>query len=204
MKIKNKIFVFLTLFVTLSCGNDSVFAQNHNYELFLSITTSGGGAGMKVRWGIQSKWIKTLSLELGGVRSESEFPLYDPYYGYAKIGQQRYILLTPLYFGLQRVIFEAAIENNVRPFLVGEVGPVFGAWFPVGYGFKENIKRGTTGLAFGSFLGAGVEIGSNKRNKFTLSAGFRYIGFPKRLGDQATGAKEFNAFLIRFGFITSF
>ena len=180
-------------------------AQNHNYLIYLSITTSGGGAGMKVRWDTQTKLRKSISLSFGGVRSENEFTAYDYYTGYPyKTNQERYIVLTPLFFGLQKVVFDDVIENNVQPFIIGEIGPVLGSWFPVGYGLGGNLKRGTTGLTVGGYLGAGLEFGSGKPTHYSLSMGFRIVNFFNRLGDEQTGQKSFNAFLIRFGIVTNF
>ncbi len=205
LMIKKYVVTLLIPVIMLGLIPGTGHAQNHDYLIYLTISTSGGGAGMKLRWDTQSKWRKSISLEFGGVRSENEFTMMDYYSGYPyKINQQRYIILTPVYFGLQRIVFDDVIENNVKPFVIGEVGPVLGAWFPVGHGLGGNIKRGTTGLTVGGFLGAGLEFGSGKPTKYSFSLGYRFVHFFETLGDQQTGEKRFDAFLLRFGIITNF
>lgn len=204
LKLYGKGLFIMVVLGTLMCPFD-IIAQGHNYEFFLSMTSTGGGGGTKLRWDTRSDWVKSISFELGGVRGAKEFTVVDYYYGYPyKINQTRYVVLTPLLFGLSHTIFKDAIENNVRPFIIGEAGPVFGARFPVGFGLTGNIKRGHTGLTLGGFAGAGLEIGSGKTNVFCITVGYRIATFFKKLGGENFGEKRFNAFLVRFGIVTSF
>lgn len=198
-------FAAIVLGTGLLVSPSTTSAQGHNYEFFLSITSTGGGAGAKLRWDTHSDWMKSVSIEFGGVRGAKEFTVIDYYYGYPyKINQTRYIVLTPVLFGLSHTIFKNAIENNIRPFVIGEVGPVFGARFPVGHGLAGNFNRGQTGLTVGGFLGAGIEIGSGKSNVFCITVGYRYARFFKKLGGEPFGEKKFDAVAARIGIVTSF
>lgn len=220
MKIVNniKIIVILIFFIFFIMDSDT-FAQIEPYkkfdpkkkdwELYVTFTTSGGGLGGKVKWGDRKNVQRFFSFEVGGVRGENEFTMmiWDPYYGYYpyKINQTRYMVLLPFYFGFQKRLFEEAIEENFRPFLGFEFGPVIGARFPVGHGLFGNIKRGRTNITLGGFLGAGIEFGDIRKSAYVFSLGYRISYFFKKFVNDANDNKQdFSAFVIRLGMLTQF
>ena len=220
MKIVNniKIIVILTFFIFFTIDSDT-FAQFEPYkkfdpkkkdwELYVTFTTSGGGLGSKIKWGDRKNVQRFFSFEVGGVRGKNEFTtmVWDPYYGYYpyKINQTRYMVLFPFHFGFQKRLFEDAIEENFRPFLDFEFGPVIGMRFPVGHGLFGNIKRGKTGVTLGGFLGAGIEFGDIRKSAYIFSLGYRISYFFKKLVNDANdNERDFSAFVIRLGMLTQF
>ncbi len=209
---KNKIiliFVFFIIFVWDSgiYGQVESFKtfdpKKKDYEIYITFSTSGGGVGTKVKWGNRENVQKFVSFEIGGVRGENEYVTYNPYdpYGFPiKMNQKRYMMLVPIYFGLQKRLFKDTIEDDFRPFIDFEFGPVLGARFPVGKGFVNNIKKGKTGMTIGGFLGAGVEFGNMEKNVYVFSLGYRFTRFFKDLVDE----RKFDAFVIRIGIVTQF
>ena len=205
--------LILILFIFLFVDSD-IFCQVESYkgfdpkkkdwELYVTFSTSGGGLGGKVKWGDRENVQRLFSFEVGGVRGEDEYTVmyYDPIYGWypRKINQERYMVLVPLLFGIQKRMLKDKIEDNFRPFLDFEFGPVIGVRFPVGHGFFGNIRRGKTGVTLGGFLGAGVEVGDIRKNAYIFSFGYRISYFFKELVDE----QNFNAFVIRLGMLTQF
>ncbi|MFC1562654.1 hypothetical protein ACFL4Z_01225 [candidate division KSB1 bacterium] len=200
----------ILLFFILVCNFD-IYGQVESFkkfdpkkkdlELYVTFSTSGGGAGTKIKWGDRENIQRFISFEISGVRGENEYTYYDPYYGLpVKMNQERYIFLVPIYFGLQKRLFKDEIEDDFRPFLDFEFGPVFGARFPVGNGLFKNIEKGKTGVTLGGFLGAGVEFGEITKNVYLFSLGYRVSYFFKKLEDE----RDFSALAIRLGIITQF
>ena len=117
------------------------------------------------------------------------------------------MVLIPMFFGFQKRIFRESIEENFRPFLDFEFGPVLGLRFPVGHGFTGNIRRGRTALTLGGFIGAGVEAGDRTKNVFSFTLGYRVAHFFKKIvdvPDPDANEQNFSAFVIRFGMVTQF
>jgi hypothetical protein len=178
--------------------------KKKDWELYITFSTTGGGMGGKVKWGDRENVQRFFSFEIGGVRGANEFTMmyYDPYYGYIpeKINQERYMILIPLYYGFQKRMLKDAIEDNFRPFLDLEAGPIFGARFPVGNGLFGNIKRGRTSMTLGGFLGAGIEVGDIRKDAYIFSVGYRVSYFFNKLDNE----RNFSAFVIRLGMLTQF
>ncbi len=191
--------------------------KNKDWELYVTFSTTGGGAGTKVKWGNRESIQNFFSFEISGVRGEDEYTtyVYDPYYGGLrpyKVNQRRYMMLVPMMFGMQKRLLKESIEDNFRPFLLFEAGPTMGIKFPVGHGFSNNLKKGKIGLTVGGFLGLGIEMGEVKNNAYIFSMGYRFAHFfnempvvSKELNEMVMDReKTFNAFVIRFGVITQF
>ncbi len=210
---KNIITAALILFVfTL---NNNLYGQmesfkkfdpnKKDYELYVHFSTNGGGAGTKVKWGDRDNIQKFITFEVGGIRDDNEYITYNPYdpYGFPiKMNQKRYMFLAPLYFGFQKRLFKDTIEDDFRPFLNLELGPVLGIRFPKNHGFSGNIKRGKTALTLGGFLGAGVEFGEVTKNVYVFSMGYRLSYFFKKIVDE--DRQDVSAFVIRIGIVTQF
>lgn len=225
MKKVSTIFAVTIVFL-LSCYIESLGQlepfeefnpKKKDWEFYVTFSTIGGGAGSKVKWGDRESIQNFFSFEVSGVRGEDEYTtyVYDPsYYGYRpiKVNQRRYMLLVPLMFGMQKRLLKDSIENNFRPFLDFEAGPVVGIKFPVGYGFSNNVEKGRMGLTLGGFLGLGVEIGEVKNNAYVFSIGYRFAHFfnnmpvvSNNMGETVVDKeKTFNAFVLRIGMITQF
>ena len=198
--MKRLSFIVTAFLVVMGLYGDG-YSQLSNWELYLALSTTGGGGGAKYRRGNPEDAVKTFSFEISGVRGDKEFTYVDQFGYPQKLNQKRYMILIPMTVGYQKRLFKDTIEDNFRPFYHLELGPVLGLRFPVGHGFNGNIKRGKTGLTFGGFVGVGVEIMQAKRNSFILAAGYRIATFPNKFAaDDET--KKFNAFMIRFGIIT--
>lgn len=196
--MKQWIIIAVCTLLTTGLFVQDAAAQLSNWELYLAISTTGGGGGAKYRRGNPEISMKTFSLEITGVKGDNEFTAYD-IYGYPqKYNQTRYIVLIPMTFGYHKRVFADKIEDNIRPFYNIELGPVLGLRFPVGHGFGGNIQRGTTGITAGGFVGVGVEFIQAGKNSFILAAGYRLATFPKNIVDE----RHFNAFMIRFGILT--
>jgi len=175
--------------------------KKNDFEIFLSVSTTGGGIGGKLKWGDRENTLHTLTLEVGGVKDEKEYLAYNYYWGYYEtMNRKRYVFLVPMFYGIQKRLFKDKIEDNFRPFYIVEAGPLYGVRFPVGNGFFSNIKRGRSGITLGGFVGGGIEMGDASSSIFSFSVGYRIAYFFNKLVDE----QNFSAFILRLGLVTHF
>lgn len=193
--------------------DDELDPKKKDWEIYIAFSTHGGGAGSKFKWGNRENLQKYFSFEISGIRGKDEYVYYDPYsYSYPQVIRSRYMFIIPTFFGFQKRILKNTIEQNFRPYLDFEFGPIFGFRFPVTHGFTGNIKRGRIAVTMGGFAGIGVEGGDVTKNVFSFSMGYRIAYFFKEIAKVPnTGQnflesnnQNFNAFVIRFGLITQF
>ena len=166
------------------------------WELYLSVTTNGAGAGVRRRWGNPQALSFHLLGEIGGAREDTEFPSFD-IYGRPVRNRSRFIILVPTTFGIQRRLFAEAIEDNFRPFLLIEGGPLWGIGFPTGHGFGGNIKRKDTSITLMGYAGFGMEVETAENMAIALTLGYRVAHFFEQLINQ----DDFNAFAFRLGVV---
>jgi len=181
-------------------GEKDVVYKGKEGEFFISATMTGAGIGFKLRKSIiNDVTLLTLDFQIGGARGEKEAVYYYPYYGYVKTGRNFFTFFIPFYIGLQRRLFKEDIESNFRPFIIGEIGPVFGVSFPTTHSFGTNLKKGRGQPTVGGFFGIGIEFGPEEEGNsaYSFSAGYRILAFLDKLGEK----KDYSSFALRLGWV---
>ena len=235
--MKRRISSVCMVIVAMSAGN--LFGQQNSSEnvpqdiikfkrprqtvIFFNVSESGMGVGLKMYYQAINQDTKIgYGFMIGGVRGENESIYVDPYdpFGYPrKIGNDFFTIMVPLNVSIKHRLFREAIESTMRPFIVAEVGPVWGIAFPSrdlnagngspnpspfnlknDYSFGKKLRKGKGQLSVGLFAGFGVEFGSEETKQLGFTLGFHYIKFPDALGERA----EYMGINLRFSFLTNF
>jgi len=169
-------------------------------ELFVMASMTGASVGFKFRKPIiNDVTLLILDIQFCSARGEKEAVYIDPYYGYpVKTGREFVTFFIPFQVGIQRRMFKDDIEANFRPFVIMELGPVFGVSFPTKYNFGTNLKKGRGMPTIGGFVGLGVEFGSEKEgSSYAFGAGYRLLSFFDKLGEK----KDYSSFTLKIGWV---
>lgn len=179
-------------------------------DFFFNINDSGIGAGIKILYSALNPDTKIgYGFMISGIRGENEAIVVDPFdpFGFPqKVGNNFFTLVIPVNFTIKKRLFRDTIASNMRPFVVGEAGPVWGVAFPnrdaneVDYSLGKKLGKGKGQLSGNVFAGFGVEIGSPDTREFGLTIGFHYMRFPSALGER----KDYAGVNLRFSFLSSF
>ena len=149
-------------------------------ELFVTASMTGASVGFKYRKPIiNDVTLLVFEVQVSSARGEKEAVYIDPYYGYPiKTGREYITFFMPFHIGIQRRMFKDDIEANFRPFVLAELGPVFGVSFPTKHNFSTNLKKGRGMPTIGGYLGLGVEFGSEEdSSSYAFGAGYRILSF---------------------------
>lgn len=179
-------------------------------DFFFNISDSGMGAGIKILYSALNPDTKIgYGFMIAGIRGQSEavvVNLYDPYGYPQKVGNNFFTLVIPVNFTIKKRLFRDAIDSNMRPFIMGEAGPVWGVAFPnrdangINNSFGKKMGKGKGQLSGNLFAGFGVEIGSTETREIGLMVGFHYMKFANPLGER----REYAGVDLRFSFLSSF
>jgi len=179
-------------------------------DFFFNVSETGIGAGLKILYDALNEDTKMgYGFMLSGIRGQNEALAVDPRDPFGiprKIGNNFFTLVVPINFTIKRRLFKDTIDSNMRPFIMGEAGPIYGISFPNrdengnDYGFGTKIGKGKGQISGNVFAGFGVEIGSPDTREFGLTLGFHYMRFPNALGER----KDYAGVNLRFSFLSSF
>jgi len=210
--VKSRIAVFamilLIVFSSVATGQEmkgmSVERQDDRKtaDLYLNLSSSGTGAGFRVYfYSINPETKVSLGIQVSGVRGENEYTYFDPYtYSYYRGNRNFFTLMAPMTIGIKHRMWKNEIESDFRPYVMAEVGPVFGIAFPAGEGFNHGFRKGQGQLTGGAFFGFGVDFGDQTQRTFGVSIGMHYIAFPESLGEK----KTYKGFDVRFSILNLF
>ncbi|MFC1555112.1 hypothetical protein ACFL7D_10785, partial [candidate division KSB1 bacterium] len=139
---------------------------------------------------------------IGNIRGSKEAVVYDPYYydpyfPYKKVGNEYFTLVVPISVSLKKRLFKNAIESDMRPYIVGEAGPVYGIAFPNTGKFTRSFSKGKGQVTLGAFVGFGVDFGEEAGRTYGITIGFHYMRFLEPLGER----RDYPGFDIRLSFI---
>ena len=169
-------------------------------ELFVTASMTGASVGFKYRKPIINEvTLLVFDIQISSARGEKEAVYIDPYYGYPiKTGREYVTFFMPFHIGIQRRVFKDDIEANFRPFVIAELGPVFGVSFPTKYNFGTNLKKGRGMPTLGAYVGLGVEFGSEEdSSSYAFGAGYRILSFFEKLGEK----KDYSSFTLKIGWV---
>jgi hypothetical protein len=184
-------------------------------DFYIDLSATGTGAGFKIHYQTNNPDLQlNLGVQIGGVRGENEYAYinYNSPGGYfQKGGRKFFTLISPVSFGIKKRLWRESIESDFRPFMVGEIGPVFGVAFPTGkrdpedpyspdIPFGESLDRGKGQVTAGGFLGFGVDLGNPGERIYGLTLGFHFYNFLETLGES----KSYNGFELRINFLNTF
>ena len=178
--------------------------RNRQWDLFLNFSDRGTGAGLKLFYDLENKDSKLgFGFMITGVRGKGEYIYYDPYYNpfypYRKVTSKFFTVIIPFTVSLKKPVLREEISSDFRPFIIGEIGPVYGIAFPRGGGFSKSLSRGKGQLTLGVFTGFGIEFGNEQDRVYGITLGFHYMWFPDMLGER----QDYPGFDIRFNFINN-
>ena len=194
--MKTRIAVFSLLVMTLAPGGAlsqpkppgevRMAGRQRQTDFFINVAETGIGAGLKFYYDAFNQDTKLgFGLLVSGVRGKDEFVYIDIYGFPQRSGTEFFTMIVPMNVTLKRRLFRESIESNMRPFIVGEAGPVWGIAFPRNFGFRESISKGKGQISVGGFVGFGIEFGEEEAHEYGFTLGFHYIKFPDALGERA-------------------
>ncbi len=97
----------------------------------LRLTEDGLGAGAEARTRLTDDVSFVFETSRGAARDAREQQFFVGLFGETVTPLKRsYALLLPVHVGLERRLFRASVEDNVRPFVALTVGPTFAAQWP--------------------------------------------------------------------------
>ena len=163
-------------------------------EFFLSLAETGIGAGYRIRYTSDEVNYKCFTIQLNEAKDPNEIMYYDMW-GYPHKIRDYITILMPITVGLQKRLGVESIEDNLRPFINADIGPILGWGIPTGQGFSGNISRSKVNVTIGGMIGIGFEYVQKDAPIVILSAGYRVSYFLKRLSER----KKFNSFFIKVG-----
>ena len=163
--------------------------------LEILLTNSGFGLGAYYQRTLGKATSLIAHLSLGSGKDEREFK-FTSYFGQSQIqNKANYLLMLPVQLGIQRRLFQDAIEDNFRPYLHVAAGPTLGWEYPYfrdcdgdgklntitdcGDGDTERTYDAIGGIPRGSFqmgLGGLIAIGANFGLSKKVTQGIR-IGY---------------------------
>jgi len=201
--MKRKILVSFIIFISISIYSQdryNIEKKNRNNlnirekEAFLAATETGIGVGFKLRKTSDEINYWSFTIQAGGARDKDEVIYYD-YWGRPYKFRDFFTVLVPLTVGYQRRLGTDSIEDNLRPFVNFDVGPIIGWSIPTGEGFVNNVKRSTTEVTVGGFIGTGVEYFQKDGAIFTFNIGYRISYFFEKVSKE----KNYSMLFIKIG-----
>lgn len=220
MKVRKSIFVLMI--VSLISLNGTSYSQVNpandiqrekrakQADFFFNVSDTGIGAGLKILYAALNIDTKIgYGFMISGIRGSEEALVVDPFDPFQfprKVGNNFFTLVVPINFTIKRRIFRDAIDSNMRPFIMGEAGPIYGISFPnrdengSDYSFGRKLGKGKGQLSGNVFAGFGVEVGSSDTREFGITLGFHYMRFPSALGER----KDYAGVDLRFSFLSNF
>ena len=164
----------------------------------LRLTEDGIGAGAEARTRLTDDLSFVFETSLGAARDAREQQFFVGLFGDTVTPLKRsYAVLLPLHVGLERRLFRASIEDNVRPFAALTAGPTFAVQWPYfddrnGDGIRdagedrfgpfEGLSDATVRLGAGGTLAVGVAFGGGAgRAVQSLRFGLAAHVFPSRV-----------------------
>ncbi len=166
--------------------------------LALRLTEDGLGAGAEARTRLTDDLSFVFETALGAARDAREQQFFVGLFGETVTPLKRsYALLLPLHVGLERRLFRASVEDNVRPFVAATAGPTFAAQWPYfadanGDGIRDagedrlgpfdGLSDAKLRLGAGGTLAVGVAFGGGAgRGVQSLRFGLTAHVFPNRV-----------------------
>jgi hypothetical protein len=204
VKYKNIVLTVMLCFLIFTSANaqeenkEAVIKESKQSDIFLNLSTKGFGGGYKRHYQYRNEDTKiSFGILIAKMHEEEEYAYYDYYYGYIKKRPDFFLLSVPIIVGVKKRLWREKIDDSLRPFLIGEIGPVLGLQFPRGGGFTENLTKMQIRPTVRAFLGMGLEFGDVKERSFGISFGAHVMEFFQKFGET----KSYSGIDFRFNFI---
>lgn len=135
----------------------------------------GFGLGTFYRLAMSKNVTGIIDFSISETKDEREIEYYDPYFGTTftpyKINRS---FLMPLNFGAQYRLFDDALSDNLRPYLMAGAGPTFVVTTPYEEEFFSSFKYAKVHYAAGGFVGFGAYFGESTSNLVGINVRYFY------------------------------
>ncbi|MCP4725252.1 MAG: hypothetical protein GY863_09460 [bacterium] len=204
MNYKNLVLTVLLCFLVITSANaqeedrEQSIKGSKQSDIFLNLSTKGFGGGYKRHFEFRNQDTKlSFGVQVAKMHEPEAYAYYDPYFGYIRQNPEFFLLSVPIIVGVKKRLWRDKIEDSLRPFIIGEVGPVFGLEFPRGGGFTENLTKLQVLPTVRAFLGIGLEFGDTDERSFGVTFGVHVMEFFDKFGPT----KSYSGIDFRFNFI---
>ena len=198
MKIKYLFFLFLLISFTINVSAQSLDYENEydmQYAGFsFTMAETGSGLGGLMAWPIFKDTHLGISLGAYFLRDKNEFTY--SYYNYPiTVNKENNVYLFDFMVSVKKRFFSSDLDETLRPFLTGAVGPYYGMNYPE---YSEDIQGNKTFDQFawtlGGFIGAGIDVDASANYFISIRAQYRLIPFQELIGER----KNHSMFELRF------
>lgn len=147
-----------------------------------SVLESGSGLGVFYAKPLKNFYHIGVTFDAYMLRDSKQFEYID-YYGYYRVGNKRNnVYIFDLLFTVKKRLLAYAIDDQFRPFVALNIGPVFGMNFPEASNV-ENVKnqyRWAPNIA----LAAGADVALDGNYLLGLRLQYRFMRFNDQLGEH--------------------
>jgi hypothetical protein len=148
------------------------------FGLDLMIGESGFGFGGFYRHQTSDEFTIFTDFSISEAKDDREFEYIDPFTNQTIVfGKKNRIFQLPLIFGLQYRLFQAQLEDNLRPYINAGVGPTLVLTTPYAKEFFSAFGDSKFYLAAGGYVGFGANFGLDKSNLVGLNFRYYLINF---------------------------
>lgn len=183
------VFIFQIIIVSMTQAQDAddsttdvFFKKSLNEAGFVfTMAELGSGFGAFYDFPFGGLFHLGASIDAYFIRDSKQVELADPYTGGVySINDFNDVYIFNAMITLKRRFFAEDMDDNVRPFLSGGFGPVFGMNFPELPGLRDQYA-----WTMGGFFGGGVDITIDAHYFVSTRAQYRVIPFSEPIGETS-------------------
>jgi len=130
-----------------------------------------------------------LNISVGLLRSSADVRIIDRHFDVSSVN------IIPIMLGIRYYLPPSTFSTSWRPYLTAGIGPVIGTVSKTAVNL-DVIQESQSAVAFGSFLGAGLNIGLSRYFIFESSLGYRIIN---DFSETIAGRDNYSGPEINFG-----
>jgi hypothetical protein len=136
---------------------------------------AGFGLGTFFRKQLDEKLTAFADLSFSETKDEREVEYYDYYTNtFITLSKLNRVFQMPINVGVQYRLFENVLTDNLRPYLVGGVGPTILITTPYELEFFNSFGKAKAKLAAGGYLGFGANFGLDKSSLVGITFKYYY------------------------------
>lgn len=185
------IIILFFAFIQMANAQDALFKSQAKTEagLVFSMAETGSGFGIFMSLPTNIFYHIGVIADVYFLRDSKQIN-YTDYYGYPRVvNKENDVYIFDLMFTLKKRLFVEDIHEDVRPFIAGGLGPVFGINFP-----EDDTLENQHEWTFGGFIGVGADISTDDTFFISMRAQYRIFPFFNPLGE----ATNHSMFEVRF------
>lgn len=178
------LFIFCSLSMAQMVENQESERDNH-IGLIFTMAETGSGVGGFISWPLFGGFHFGFSLDAYFLRDSKQIDF--TYYGNpVSINKQNNVYLFDAMINLKKRLFADELDESLRPFIAGGIGPYYGINYPeygsTPEGTPTNVEKQ---LTFGGYAGAGVSINVNENFFINIQGQYRLIPFKNMVGERS-------------------